>query len=138
MLYPHTDFYKKSVWGYTSDMKKSTSTKETHTGEELKRHLGALHEEHMDGLKAMGEQFVDVNRKLDGMRTTLDSHTEMIGGLAVRMTNVEGKVDSIEMKLTVMQEDIEFIKSGLKRKVDQDEFDALIRRVSVLERRVLK
>ena len=92
----------------------------------------------MDGLKAMGEQFVDVNRKLDGMRTTLDSHTEMIGGLAVRMTNVEGKVDSIEMKLTVMQEDIEFIKSGLKRKVDQDEFDALIRRVSVLERRVLK
>lgn len=90
----------------------------------MKRYLGALHEEHMDGLKAIGEQFVDVNRKLD-------SHTEMIGGLAIRMT-------SMEMKMTVIQEDIEFIKSGLKRKVDQEEFDALIRRVSVLEKRVLK
>lgn len=105
-------------------MKKSVSKETLHTNTELKRYLGALHEEHMDGLKAMGEQFVDVNRKLD-------SHTEMIGGLAIRMT-------SMEMKMTVMQEDIEFIKSGLKRKVDQEEFDALIRRVSVLERRVLK
>lgn len=105
-------------------MKKTLSKKQTYTGDEMKRYLGALHEEHMVGLKAMGEQFLDVNRKLD-------SHTEMIGGLAVRMT-------SMEVKMTVMQEDIEFIKSGLKRKVDQDEFDALIRRVSVLERRVLK
>lgn len=85
----------------------------------------------MSGLKAVGEQFVDVNRKLDEHTRVLESHTEMIGGLAVRMA-------SMEMKMTVMQEDIEFIKSGLKRKVDQDEFDALIRRVSVLEKRVLK
>ncbi|HEY4508254.1 MAG TPA: hypothetical protein VJJ55_01205 [Candidatus Paceibacterota bacterium] len=112
-------------------MKKSISKKETHTGEELKRYLGALHEEHMDGLKAMGEQFADVNRKLD-------SHTEMIGGLAVRMTSMEQKIVHMEMSIAVMQEDIGFIKSGMKRKVDQDEFDALIRRVSVLERRVLK
>lgn len=104
-------------------MKKSSS-KSSHTNTELKRYLGVLHEEHMDGLKAMGEQFVDVNRKLD-------SHTEMIGGLAVRMSNME-------MKMTVIQEDVEFIKSGLKRKVDHDEFDALIRRVSLLEKRVLK
>ena len=126
-------------------MKKSLSKKQTYTGDEMKRYLGAIHEEHMGGLKAIGEQFIDVNRKLDEHTKKLDehtrlldSHTEMIGGLTVRMTSVETKVGSIEMKLTVMQEDIEFIKSGLKRKVDQDEFDALIRRVSVLERRVLK
>ena len=105
-------------------MKKSSSKETTHTGTELKRYLGALHEEHMSALKAMGEQFIDVNRKLD-------SHIEVIGGLSVQMT-------SIEMKMTVIQEDTEFIKSGLKRKVDQDEFEALIRRVSVLEKRVLK
>lgn len=119
--------------------------KPTYTGDEMKRYLGVIHEEHMDGLKAIGEQFIDVNRKLDEHTRLLDSHTEMIGGLAVRMTSVEAKLDSVEtkvggmeMKMTVMQEDIEFIKSGLKRKVDQEEFDALIRRVSVLERRVLK
>ncbi len=112
-------------------MKKSASTKETHTGEELKRYLGALHEEHMGALKAMGEHFVDVNRKLD-------SHTEMIGGLAVRMTSMEVNMANMQMNIAVMREDIEFIKSGMKRKVDQDEFDALIRRVSVLEKRVIK
>ena len=115
----------------------------------MKRHLGALHEEHMAGLKAISEQFIDVNRKLDSHDQKLDSHTEMIGGLAVRVTNVEtklgrvevkierveAKMDTMEMKMTVMQEDIQFIKSGLKRKVDQDEFDALVRRVSVIEKR---
>lgn len=111
----------------------------------MKRYLGALHEDHMEGLKAIREQFIDVNRKLD-------SHTEMIGDLAVRMGGVEerlvlveeriGKVEerlsAIDARLGVMQEDIDFMKSNLKRKIDQEEFDALIRRVSLLEKRVLK
>ena len=109
-----------------------------YSGDEMKRYLGALHEEHMAGLKAMGEQFVDVNRRFDGIDKKLDSHTEMIGGLSVRMTSLELTVSEMDMKIAVMKEDIGFIKSGMKRKVDQDEFDALIRRVSVLERRVLK
>ncbi len=119
-------------------MKKSPSKKETHTGDDLKRYLGALHEEHLSALKAMGEHFVDVHRKLD-------SHTEMIGGLNVRMTSIEMTMAMMQSDITLMQkdialtqEDISFIKSGLKRKVDQDEFDALIRRVSVLEKRVIK
>lgn len=98
-------------------MKKASSKEQLHTNTELKRYLGAMHEEHMDALKGMGEQFLDVNRKLD-------SHSEMVGQMNV--------------KISVIQEDIEFIKSGLKRKVDQEEFDALIRRVSILEKRVLK
>lgn len=66
-------------------MKKSSSKKHTYGTNEVKRYLGALHEEHMTGLKTIGEQFVDVNRKLD-------SHTEMIGGLAVRMAGMEMKM----------------------------------------------
>ena len=112
-------------------MKKASSKEQLHTNTELKRYLGALHEDQMDALKGLGEQFVDVNRKLD-------SHTEMIGGLSVRMTSVEQMIGHMEMNIAVMQEDIGFIKSGMKRKVDQDEFEALIRRVSVLEKRVLK
>lgn len=105
-------------------MKKSSSKRHTYGTNEVKRYLGALQEENRGNFKMLGE-------RLDGINDKLDSHTEMIGGLSVRMT-------SVEMTLTLMQEDISFIKSGLKRKVDQDEFDALIRRVSVLERRVLK
>ncbi|MDO8482379.1 MAG: hypothetical protein Q7S86_01010 [bacterium] len=105
-------------------MKKSASKNQIYTGDEMKRYVGALHEEHMASLKVISEQFFDVNRKLDSHDEKLDSHTEMIG--------------QMNMKMTVMQEDIQFIKSGLKRKVDQDEFDALVRRVSVVEKRVLK
>ena len=45
---------------------------------------------------------------------------EMVGGLAV---NVE-----------IIKEDIEFIKNGFKKKVDVEEFAALSRRVSLLEK----
>ncbi|KKU68326.1 MAG: hypothetical protein UX89_C0005G0040 [Parcubacteria group bacterium GW2011_GWA2_47_16] len=62
-------------------MKKSTSKNQIYTGDEMKRYLGALHEEHMARLKAVSDQFIDVNR---------------------------------------------------------NEFDALVRRVSVVEKRVLK
>jgi predicted nucleic acid-binding Zn-ribbon protein len=95
------------------------------------RNLGALLEDNNHKISAIAEQYGDINKKLD-------SHTEMIGGLAVRMTSMEVKMVNMEMNIAVMREDIEFIKSGMKRKVDQDEFDALIRRVSVLEKRVIK
>ena len=51
-------------------------------------------------------------------------HSEMIGHLA---TNV-----------TIIKEDIEFIKGSLKKKVDVDEFSALERRVSLLEKHSVK
>ena len=95
------------------------------------RNLGVLIEDNNHKISAIAEQYGDINKKLD-------SHTEMIGGLAVRMTSMEIKIVNMEMNIAVMREDIEFIKSGMKRKVDQDEFDALIRRVSVLEKRFLK
>lgn len=102
-------------------MKKSSKQ---YSDDDVRRYLGALQEENRGHYKAIGE-------RLDGVNEKLDSHTDMIGGLSVKMT-------SMEMKMVVMQEDIEFIKSGLKRKVDHDEFDALIRRVSMLERRIIK
>lgn len=37
--------------------------------------------------------------------------------------------------IDIMKTDLEFIKNGLKKKVDIDEFSALERRVAVLEKR---
>jgi len=95
---------------------------EAHTSADLKRYLGALHEEHMGAIKAMGEQFLDVNRKLDGIDKTLESHTEMIGKLAEDME--------------IVKADIGVIKTDLKQKVDRTEFATLERRVARLESKV--
>ncbi len=92
--------------------------------DEVKRYLGALQEENRGHYKAIGERLDGISTKLDSHEQKLDSHTEIVGQMNVN--------------IALIQEDIEFIKSGMKRKVDHDEFDALIRRVSVLEKRVLK
>jgi archaellum component FlaC len=124
--------------------------RETHSSADLKRYLGALHEEHMAAIKAMAEQFVDVNRKLDAhtkqldahtkqlnTQTTkldahtriLDSHTEMIGGLA---TNLE----KVKLDVEIIKSDIGIIKNDLKQKVDRNEFAILERRVLRLESKI--
>ena len=78
------------------------------------RHFGVLIEAVNDNVALLAEQQGDIKK-------TLNSHTEMIGRLAVN--------------LEIVKEDVEFIKSGLKRKVDVEEFSALEKRVAVLEKR---
>ncbi|MDO8471175.1 MAG: hypothetical protein Q7S49_01010 [bacterium] len=65
-------------------------------------------------LRRLGVTLDDV--KHQGLLTA-----EMVGHLTVNMQ--------------IVKEDIEFIKSGFKKKVDAEEFAALARRVSILERR---
>jgi len=59
--------------------------------------------------------------KIEHVDDKISLAAEMIGNLAV---NIE-----------IVKEDIEFIKSGFKKKVDIEEFAALTRRVSLLEKR---
>ena len=89
--------------------------------DDVKQYLGALSEDSNERISAIGEQF-------SGLHEKLDSHTEMIGDLAVRMSKVE-------LNTAITKEDVEFIKSHMKQKVDQEEFSALVRRVSLLERK---
>ena len=63
-----------------------------------------------------------IKKTLDSHSAKLDSHTEMIGNLTVN--------------LEIVKNDVEFIKQGMKRKVDAEEFSALERRVALLEKRV--
>jgi len=85
------------------------------------RHLGVTIENVNDGVKLITEQYGDIKKTLGSHSKKLDAHTEMIGRLAVDMA--------------IVKEDLEFIKGGLKKKVDNEEFIALERRVALLERR---
>lgn len=74
----------------------------------LKRHVTALAE--------------DFNDKLSGV-------AEMVGGLMTDMTEVKDT-------LNVVQSDVEIIKNDLKQKVDRSEFEALVKRVSFVEKKL--
>jgi len=62
--------------------------------------------------------------------------------LGVVLEHVDDKISlvaeqhgDIQKNIEIIKTDIEFIKHGLKRKVDVEEFAALERRVSILEKR---
>lgn len=83
------------------------------------RHLGTLIETVNDNVKLVAEQHNGIKKEIHSVKQTLNSHTEMIGKIAV--------------DLAIVKQDGEFIKNSLKQKVDIDEFVALERRVALLE-----
>lgn len=92
------------------------------------RHIGVLLEHVDEKVGLVAEQYVDIKDEIGGIKgeissikKTLDSHTGMIGKLAVDME--------------IVKTDIELIKHSFKKKVDIDEFAALERRVLLLEKR---
>lgn len=74
----------------------------------LKRHVGALTEDFQD--------------KLSGL-------AEMVGSLIVKATETKDTLD-------IVQSDVEIIKNDLKQKVDRSEFEALVKRVSFVEKKL--
>lgn len=78
------------------------------------RRLGVVIEDVESKVDLVAEQHGEIIKKLD-------AHTEMIGNLAVDMQ--------------VVKSDIELIKSGLRKKVDVEEFEVLEKRVAALEKR---
>lgn len=100
--------------------------------------------EHVDDrIAGIAERFVDFDRKLD-------SHAEMIGGLAEDVAMLTGNVATLTGNVAVLTndvatltEDVSIIKEkvssiedNLKRKVDREEFMALEGRVAVIEAKV--
>lgn len=79
---------------------------------EIKRHMSALSEDFQSRVAVIGEQYT-------GIQKTLGSNTEMIARLA----------EDVE----IIKSNVEFLKGGMKKKVDYDEFISLERRLSLVE-----
>lgn len=112
-------------------MKKVEKKEKEYTGEDVMRYLGAMQEHTDDRFDAIQEYLPSINKKLDDHSKILETHTEMIGNIATQLS-------VLSFDMVSVKEDLVFIKSGMKRKVDYDEFEALSRRVLVIEKRVLR
>ena len=106
---------------------KTKEKKEASVRDEI-RGLGVLIE-HVDGnIGLIAEQYSEIKQDSNEIKKdttvikkTLDTHTEMIGKLAVDME--------------IVKTDIELIKHSFKKKIDIDEFAASEKRVLLLEKR---
>jgi hypothetical protein len=104
---------------YNAEMKRHIVGLVKKSNADIKRYTGALSEEFQGHVKVIAEQHLDIKKDIKDIKSTLGSHTEMIGKLAVDME--------------IVKTNVETIKGDLKRKVDYDEFLKLERRVSAIE-----
>ena len=95
---------------------------DVHTNADVKRYIGAIAEHFGDQVSAVAEQFGSLNDKLDTHTSKLDVHTEMIG--------------SIMEDVAIIKSDVEILKSGIRIKVDYKDFEALERRVRLVEPKI--
>jgi len=84
---------------------------------EFQHVVGIFKEDLESKINLIAEQYHDI-------KTAQKTQTEMIGAL---MEDVQ-----------IIKSDVQFLKVELKRKVDYDEFDALAKRVALLESKIRK
>ncbi len=124
--------------------------KEPNIREDIRR-LGVMVEAGNDKWDLIAEQYGDIKKTLDGHTQileghtqTLDGHTQILEGHTQTLDGHTQILDShtemfgqIFVDLSIIKEDIEFIKTDLKKKVDIDQFAALEKRVAFLERKAV-
>lgn len=106
------------------------------------RHLGVVIERVDDNVKLVAEQYGDVKKEITDVKKDVGGLKNNVDKLAVEVVGIKETLDthtdmlgSVKMDIEIIKTDIEFIKQGFKKKVDVDEFAALERRVSLLEKR---
>lgn len=109
--------------------------------EEFQRYLGVCVEDFESKVEVVAEQYLDIKKTLESHTKILDSHTETISLIKVDVENIKETLDShtetigsIKVDVEIIKTDIEFIKSGFKKKVDLEEFEVLEKRVIRLEK----
>jgi archaellum component FlaC len=102
---------------------------------EIKRHMSDLSEEFQGRVKAIGEQFSGLNKRLD-------SHDEKFEKIDNQFKKIDGQfrvvhhtLGAMKEDLEVMKEDLAIIKSDVRKRVTYEEFESLSKRVILLEKK---
>ena len=104
-----------------------------YSGDDVKRYIGAVSEEFRGHVKAVAEQYSDIKRTLDSHTEILNSHTKTLDSHGRILHSHAEMIGKLMEDTAIIKSNIEFIKGGLKKKVDYDEFMSLERRLALLE-----
>jgi len=88
---------------------------------EYQRYLGVLAKHFEDQVKVIAEILTNVQKQLSTLSEMVAKNTE--------------DIEIMKMDIERMKMDINIIKQDLRRKVDRDEFEALEKRVLLLEKK---
>jgi len=126
-------------------------TKEAYTKDEMKRYLGALAEDFTgkaeglsEGLKIIMEkqdkqtEILDLHtdilnrheKILNTHTKTLDSHTKTLESHTKVLNSHTEMIGTLMEDVSIIKDDMQIVKKELKKKVDYDEFLALVQRVN--------
>lgn len=81
------------------------------------------------------EQRTEFQHVVGIFKENLESQIQLIGEQLSSHTEM---ISSLMEDVSIIKSDVQIVKAELKRKVDYDEFDALVRRVSLLEAKIKK
>lgn len=118
----------------------------------MERYVGVVVEEFQSRVSIIAEQLTDVQDTLkvhteilDSHTATLDSHTKILDSHTATLdshTATLGShtemIGSLMVNMDIVKDDIKIIKNDLKQKVDRSEFELLVKRVSFVEKNILK
>lgn len=97
--------------------------------QEIKRHNDMLYEKFRKDIKIIGDGW-------DATRKKVDSTFEEVGEIRKDLTKIDLKISRIEKEIELIKLDINFIKTELKKFVRAEEFEALERRVILIEKKL--
>lgn len=118
----------------TSLTKKDLKSALKEQSNDFKRYVGAVSEDFQHKTAAIAEQYISIKEDVSTLKEDVSTIKEDVSSLKKTQETHTEMIGKLMMDMTIIKENVEFIKSGLKKKVDQEEFDALVRRVILLEK----
>ena len=95
--------------------------------QEYQRYLGIISEDFSDKLKLIAESVLGIQKQLIALRDMVAKNTEDIEIMKM-------DIETMKRDGAIMKMDLTSIKHAIKKKVDEDEFAILEKRVTLLER----
>lgn len=104
--------------------------------EEYQRHLDVIVENFKSQIQLIAETLTSQQEQLIAIREITKQNTEAITNLQTQVVAIREMVANNTEDIEIIKMDIQFIKQELKHKVDRDEFEALEKRVLMLEKKL--
>ncbi len=117
---------KDILTGQREEFQRHVDSRMDKQREEYQRFLGVMKEDFDSKMQLIGEQYHDI-------KATLGSHTETLASHSEMLTSHSEMIGSMMEDIQIIKNDVQFLKGALKKKVDYEEFESLVNRVSLLE-----